>query len=342
MRSTPKILIRGVNWLGDAVMSLPAIEAIHRAFPEYQIDVLTPGHLADLYALHPNIHEVISFIHKKSLKNLVSELRLSWSIRKKSYELCFIFPSSFHAALVPFGARIPVRIGYRKNGRSFLLTHAYEMAGDYRQKIHQSRFYLDMIEHFSRMTCACHKNRLSVPEELKIHVFRKLESQGFQGGKMIGLAPGAEYGPAKCWPLTSWHVLISAILRETDCSVVLTGTASDVEAAKFLKGETKKRIIDMTGQTSLQEFLALASLCAVFVANDSGAMHAAAAVGAPIVGIFGSTCPVATSPVSDRYILLYKDLSCSPCFERECPYKHYNCLNEIEPEEVMDALREFI
>jgi heptosyltransferase-2 len=124
--------------------------------------------------------------------------------------------------------------------------------------------------------------------------------------------------------------------------VVITGMPSDKEAAQFLKDSTGDRVIDATGALSLREFFGLLSLCTAFVANDSGAMHAASAAGAPVVGIFGSTSPDATHPVSGMYKIVKRDISCSPCFERECRFGHYQCLTEIQPEDVFEAMREFL
>ena len=150
MKTSNKILIRGVNWLGDAVMSLPAIEAIRCAFPEYEIDVLTKDNLKDLYELYPHVSNVISIDSKKSFRSFYNELKTSFKIKKKSYELAFVFPSSFHSAVIPFLARIPVRIGYKLNARSFLLTNSYDVKADYKRDIHQSKFYMNLIYSFTQ------------------------------------------------------------------------------------------------------------------------------------------------------------------------------------------------
>ena len=337
-----KILIRGVNWLGDAVLTFPAIKAIAVSFPEYSIDVLTRQNLKGLYELCPRIENVFSIEKEKGLNKFIGEIKKSGEIKEKKYEMAFIFPSSFHSTLIPFAAGIPVRIGYKKNTRSYLLTHAYPIKGDYKSDIHQSHFYLNLVQYFTKKFFATDADFLKIPEGLKADVFKKLEDNGYLGGHIIGIAPGAEYGPAKRWPVSHWYELISQVLKETDHPVVITGSCEDTKAADFLKENSQGRVVDMTGKTTLQEFLAILSLCSVFVANDSGAMHAASAIGTPVVGIFGSTCPTATSPVMGRNKIIYKGLTCSPCFERECPKKNYECLSSIEPEEVFEALKEFL
>jgi heptosyltransferase II len=337
-----RILVRGVNWLGDAVMSLPAVEAIRVSFPEYSISMLTYEKLEGLYEMLPAVDNIITIPDRKGGKKaLYREFQLAKELRKEMFEMSFILPNSFHSAIIPYFARIPVRIGYGKSARAALLTHAYPVSGDYKKEIHQSRYYLEMVKNFVKRNLATKMPALSVPDALRAEMVETLIKMGVKSKNIIGISTGAEYGSAKRWPSANWYSLVSLILQETNCAVVVTGTGADTENALFLK-DGYDRIIDMTGKTSLRQLLALLSLCRVFVSNDSGAMHAASALGVPVIGIFGSTSPKATSPSSGKYKVLYKGLACSPCFKRECPLGHYDCLTGITPEEVFDAVMETV
>ncbi len=338
----PKLLIRGVNWLGDAIMSLPAIYEIKRLFPEYEISVYTPIHLKELYELLPFKINIISFEKPHSSLSYIKELKKIKEIKQKKFELCFIFPLSIHSTIIPFLSDIPVRVGYKRNFRQIFLTHPYEMKHNFKMEKHQSYYYLELIQQFTKKETKMATPQLKITDKQKTEILKKLEENGFKGGEIIGISPGAEYGPAKRWPLQNWHLLISYILQNTDYTIVITGTMKDKKSATFLKDKTKKRVIDFTGELSLKEFFALLSICSAFISNDSGAMHSASIAGTKAIGLFGSTSPIATAPIGKKKYIIYKNLECSPCFERKCKFGHYNCLKNITPKEVFETLSQII
>ena len=337
-KNLPKVLIRSVNWLGDAVMSLPAIFEIKRLFPEYQLIMYTPSHLKDIYKFLPFETDIIEFEKPRNSKGYFQELSKIKYIKNSNFELSFIFPLSIHSALIPFLAGIPVRIGYKRNIRSIFLTHSFNQRSNFKTEKHQSFYYLDLVSQFTKKEAKFTIPQLNIPDAEKQNILKKLEEKGFKNTYIVGIAPGAEYGPAKRWPLKHWHLLISHILHNTNFTIVITGTIKEKNAATFLKGKEKNRIIDLTGELSLKEFLAFLSLCTAFISNDSGAMHAASICGAKTIGIFGSTSPAATSPIGKRKTIIYKNYECSPCFQRKCPFNHYKCLEEITPKEVFETL----
>ena len=358
-----RILVRGTNWLGDAVMTTPALLRLREKFPDVHIALFTPEKLKDLWLHHPAVNETISFAPGESILAIAKKLRAG------KFDLALVLPNSPRSALEVFLAGISRRFGYARPWRNFFLTQtiatragAVKMQkrsiGEIREliagnlifktqnsKLPQSAHH---IFEYLNLTAALGANpepigpQLSItPEE--IDTAKKKFGLEKITQPIFGLNPGAEYGPAKRWPIEKFIAAAKDIRQRTDCVWILFGGHGDRSLCERIESEiqnSKFKIQNLCGQTSLRELMALLKLCRVLITNDTGPMHVAAALGTPVVVPFGSTSPELTGPGLPgdmRNRLLKSDAPCSPCFLRECPID-FRCMNGIGVERVMEAV----
>lgn len=374
-----KILVRGVNWLGDAVMTIPALQRLREARPGDSITLLTSEKLADLWQGHPAIDRVISFSGGESVFEVARQ------VRQKQFDIALILPNSFRSGLEVFLARVPVRIGYARNARGFLLTKRISpRPGEERMR----KRSVSEIRRLIRENSDCESdaeggsvlpnsgsahhihNYLhlahalgAVNEPLPPNVaVRAGEADAFLekfglapqrklGIPIFGLNPGAEYGPTKRWPPERFVAAAAQIQRLTGCCCLIFGGAEDVtvasmietmldESSKGVKSSRVGQVLNLAGKTTLRELCAGLSVCSVVLTNDSGPMHLAAAVGARVVAVFGSTSPALTAPglpgISGNTIMRV-GVPCSPCFRPTCPID-LRCLTRISEQEAIDAV----
>jgi heptosyltransferase-2 len=275
--------------------------------------------------------------------------QLQWSVRralanqikKRKYVTCYVLPNSLKSALIPWMANIPVRIGYQGELRRFLLTDTKANSPKTQR--------IPMVEHYANL-CAPSRNsgtatrlpQLSPTVSALEAARARLQAAGIKTDAFVVLCPGAEYGPSKRWPAAHFAMLAQSILEAKPiASVVLLGSPSDraISDAIVSSSTSQGRMFNWCGATSLDEAIAIISLCSNVVSNDSGLMHIAAALKVPQVAIFGSSDPNHTPPNSAKASIISLHLPCSPCHQRECPLGHLNCLNQISPERVFAALQ---
>ncbi len=346
-----KILIRGVNWIGDAVITIPAVRSIRRAFPDAHISLLVKPWVSEIFRENPDINEIILF--DDSFKGYTGRLKLAKKLREKAFDKAILLQNAFDAALIAWLSGIPERIGYKRDGRGFLLTNAVPVE-EYVLKQHQVYYYQNLL-----------KSAGIEPADTQPYLYltdnerqsaRNLLSSYFtaDNGPLIGINPGATFGSAKRWPPERFAELIIKVVNELNGQVVLFGSPSEIEISNEIITEINRlkikmkiekigsRILVTTGKTNLRELAALISECAVFVTNDSGPMHVASALLVPTVAIFGSTDKTATGPFGEGHRIIRKDLPCSPCMKRECPEGHLNCMTAVTADEVFDAVREIL
>lgn len=337
------VLVRSPNWLGDAVFAQPAVEELERRFPKAKFTVVCVPRVADLWACRSKKHEIFVLERPGGRHGgLLGFWRAVREVRKLRCDAAWIFPFSFSSALLCAWAGIAHRVGFATESRSFLLTHPVP----YRRprSRHLVREYLDLIEEKNEKVLPRPRLELSKTFEKQARFF--LQKQGIlEKETAVALAPGANFGEAKAWPLNFYEQLAAWILEKTRCSVWVFGGESERERlASFgalWPGKWKKRLRNFAGETSLGVFLALLSRTRVLVANDSGALHAAEALGVPAVALFGSTSPVWTGPLGEKCIVVKHDVPCSPCFRKTCPIDTV-CLKSISVEEVVFALRRLL
>ena len=356
-----RILVRGVNWLGDAVMTTPALLRLREARPDAHTTLLTHAKLADLWRGHPAVDAVITFAEGEGVFQIARRLRA------KQFDTALVLPNSPRSALEVFLARIPVRIGYAQPWRNFFLTQAIParpgavamhkrsgaeikrlIAGEKstEEKIpataHQLHHYLHLAAALGAKTEPLAPRVVVSTQEVEA-IRQRFQIPG--GVPVFGLNAGAEYGPAKRWPLERFVAAAVALQKRTGCAWLIFGGPGDVQLADDLAAALTRQapaaaVFHLAGRTSLRELCATLKACAVVLTNDTGPMHLAAAVGTPVVVPFGSTSPELTGPGfpgDSRHQLLQSDAACAPCFLRECPID-FRCMNGISVERVVEAV----
>jgi heptosyltransferase-2 len=339
-----KILVRATNWVGDAVMSLPALRAIRRRWPTAEIVVLARPWVAELYRDQECADRLWIYDQRGRHAGFLGRERLARELRGERFRVALLLQNAFEAAWLAWRARIPERIGYARDGRSWLLTRAIAMPRSGEGPAHESYYYLKLlrdagwIEHLPIVSDIT----LRVPEGAREGAEQRLRSAGARAGATrVALAPGAAYGSAKCWLAERYAALADHLIAACDADVILFGAPQEREMAQRIARSMQRRALNLTGETAIGELPALFRACRLFIGNDSGAMHVAAAVGLPVVAIFGPTNPEATSPVTPRLTLIREPVSCSPCLLRHCPIDH-RCMTRISVERVFGAAREWL
>lgn len=337
-----KILIRGVNWIGDAVMTLPAIRSLRTTFKKSIISQLLRPSVLPLFEKDPNIDEFI--VYDNEFKSVLGRINLSYILRKKRFASAYLFQNAFDAALIAFLAGIPQRIGYNRDGRGFLLTKPIPFKKEDR-KIHHIDYYLNLLRHSGI------KAEYSAP-----YIFQSIDEQ-LQSRQLLseirrpilGLNPGAAYGSAKRWLPDRFAEVAEWFIKDLNGSIVIFGGKNEEFIANEIQiliekklGFLKGFLINFAGKTSLRQLIGLISECDAIVTNDSGPMHIAYAVGTPLVAIFGSTSPELTGPPKYGNIAIRGNANCSPCFKRKCEYDYIRCMHDISSEEVYYGLKDIL
>jgi heptosyltransferase II len=333
-----RILIRSTNWIGDVVMSLAAVRELRRLHPQATLSVFAREWVAGLFEGQGLVDEIIAFPCGRHT--------LGWSRRLKGFDAAVIFQNAFEAALLTFLARIPERIGYATQHRGPLLTRR---AGprSARLRRHQVYHYLDLL-YLTGVSPRDYLNDSTFRPDVSLRptpdgVARAgtlLAEMGVDGGEvLVGLNPGAFYGPAKRWFSERYASLADRLIGEQRARVLIFGSKGEERIADEILGRMRETPLILTGRTDLALLVALIARCRLFITNDSGPMHLAAALAVPQIALFGSTDEVATGPFSDRATVIHKHAECSPCLRRECPID-LRCFSRITVDEVYEAARE--
>ncbi len=334
-----KILVRAPNWVGDAVMAIPALEAIRRTHANGEICILARPAVADLFSGQPFADRVLQYDFRGKHRGWFGRETLIAQLRKEKFESAVLLQNAFEAAWVAWRAGIPERVGYARDARGPLLTKAIRVPREGEIPKHESHYYLELLRRAGWVegSPAISPIRLHVSDAALVDAEAVLRRSGARENSWrCAIAPGASYGAAKCWPPERFALLADRLISEWDADVIFFGTPSEKEIAALICGKMKSRAISMVGETSMQALAALFACCSAFVGNDSGAMHVAAAAGLPVIGIFGSTDPEGTAPVTEQFTLIREAVSCSPCFLRQCPVDH-RCMSRIAVDSVFGA-----
>lgn len=350
-----RILIRGVNWLGDAVMSTPAVARLREGCPHARITLLCHEKLAELWEAHPAVDQVLIFSSRDGA------WKIGRRLARERFDAAVIFPNSPRSALQVWLGRVPVRVGMAAPWRRWWLTHALPPRPEHtpmRKRAPQEILALQAgrlppaapppprahhVFHYLYMVGAAGMNAEPLPPRITVAPERGQRVQSRLGelkGPLVGLCPGAEYGPAKRWPKESYIELARELQRRWQAEVVLLGSHHDASTTGAIAKGVGGAVRDWAGQTSLGELAAVLQRCRVVVGNDSGPMHLAAATGTPVVALFGSTSPYLTAPGlpgDSLHDVLYHQAPCSPCFLRECP-ADFRCLKNLSVSEVLAAV----
>lgn len=318
------ILIRAANWVGDAVMSIPAVRVIRTRFPAARISILAKPWVADLYRRADFADDVIPY----TARSLPAKMAFALKLRPQRFDCAILLQNAFEAALIARLAGIPNRIGYNRDGRGFLLTEAIRVPRDGEIPKHERFYYLELLR------------RAGLIETLRQGESIHLDRPQTPSRPIVGVSPGAAYGGAKRW-LPERFAEAAAQLAETrNASIALFGSAQESELCERVAALlTGYEVTNYAGRTSLAEFIDLAAACEVFLTNDSGAMHVASALGVPTIAIFGATDDIRTGPTGSKSLVVREPVACSPCLLRECPIDH-RCMTGVTAERVArEALR---
>ncbi len=336
-----RILIRSTNWIGDAIMTTPAVRSIRKNFPDADITLLALPWVADVFSACPHLDHIFIYDKKGRHHGLRGKLRLAADLRKRHFDVTVLLQNAFEAALITTVAGIPVRAGYTTDGRGVLLTHGVRKHADIGRK-HQVHYYQEMLQGLGMQRGPDTLELFLEPDAVQEADTLLLEKLQGREVPIIGLNPGAAYGPAKRWPAAKYAELAAGLAAETDGLILVFGTEADQKAAGEISAAAGDNVLDLTGKTSLAMAMACIDRCRVFVTNDSGLMHVAAALNTPLVAVFGSTDHIATGPYSEQATVIRQSLDCSPCMKTHCPKDHFQCMEQITVDEVAAAALRFI
>ena len=335
-----KIMIRSTNWVGDAIMALPALRAVRRRYADAHICIVARPYLADIYSNQGVCDECIPYDPKGEHRGWRGRERLVAQLREYKFAAALLLQNAFDAAWLAWRAQIPKRIGYARDARGFLLTDAVPVPKPGEIPSHEMFYYLELLRRAGWLDALPEHSviDLFVPKPDREHARQTLLKSGSRPNAFrIAVAAGASYGSAKCWPPDRFAKALNAFLSRHDADVILFGTQTEAPVSSAIAAALQRPPINLTGKTSIGALPSLLSECHLFLGNDSGAMHVAAAVGLPIVAIFGPTDPEGTAPVTPRLTIVQQKPYCSPCFLRRCPTDH-RCMTAVTPEMVEQAL----
>jgi heptosyltransferase-2 len=334
-----KILVRAPNWVGDAVMAIPALETIRRVRGGDEICILARPAVADLYSGQPFVDRILQYDFRGSHRGWLGRERLASKLRNEKFDIAVLLQNAFDAAWLAWRAGIPERVGYARDARGPLLTKEIRVPQEGEIPRHESHYYLELLRRVGWIGAspAIHPIRLLVSEAARAAAESALRGAGArENAWRCAIAPGASYGAAKCWPPERFAHLADRLITECSADVIFFGTPGEREIADRIRSSMKSRAISLVGETPMRDLAALFSSCSAFIGNDSGAMHVAAAAGLPVIGIFGPTDPAGTAPVTEQFTLIRETVSCSPCFLRRCPVDH-RCMERIPVDSVFAA-----
>jgi len=321
-----RILIRSGNWLGDAVMSTPAVRAIKSGRPDAHITIAAPSKIAPMWKLVPEVDATITFPNNF----LFAASRLIR--RQPSFDAAILFPNSLRAALEAYLGGIRRRVGYRGHSRQWLLNQLVREREKPGHLEHQSNRYL-------RIARSCGAEMPNVKHQAsKIRIPNSDQPSTITDGPpKIGLCAGAEYGPAKRWLPERFAEVAAAVAAKLQVQWILLGIAQDAPIGEQISRALGDHCINRIGQTTLDQLIDELRECCLLLTNDTGTMHLAALLGVPVVAIFGSTEPLLTGPMGNDHVILRRHVECSPCFLRHCPID-FRCMKAINAQEVTDAV----
>lgn len=331
-----RILVRATNWVGDAVMSLPALRAVRSRFPGAEITLLARPWVADVYAHESFANDLILFKPSRGARDLAAKWKMSRDLSTRGFDLAVLLPNSFEAAAMAVAAAIPLRAGYSRDGRGLLLTHAAKPPELGSIPRHESFYYMELLRQLGIVE--------KLPDEIVIRLERVPPAPTGLSGPVVGVSPGAAFGGAKRWLPEGFAESAATVAREIGGSIAIFGTQDETDICDHvfqLISRSGIEVRDFGGKTNLREFVELAAGCRVFLTNDSGSMHIASALGIPTVTVFGATDHVATGPTGNKARVVREPVECSPCLKRECPIDH-RCMTRVSADRVAQTAFELL
>lgn len=331
-----KILIIGPSWVGDMIMTQSLFITLKNINPGALIDVLAPEWTWPLLERMPEVNQAISMDLKHGELGWKKRKNIGRRLQANQYDQVIVIPNSLKSALIPYFAKIPIRTGWLKEPRYLLLNDL--------RRLDKSKYPL-MVQ---RLNALAYPDKTTLPDSLPepaLAVEQNSVQQALEKHKLeltkpvLILCPGAEFGPSKRWPENHYSEVANQYLDD-NWQVWLFGSANDNTVCQEINDMTKGRCHNLAGETSLAEAIDLMSVASLVLSNDSGLMHMAAALKRPLVAVYGSTSTDFTPPLSANSYIAQKPIECSPCFKRECPLGHNQCMTELMPGDVLTILKD--
>ena len=327
------ILVRAVNWIGDAVMTTPALMAVRETYPKARITLLANPLVGQLQQGHPAIDRVLVFDRKGAHHGLAGRLRLARQLKCEQFDLAIILPNSFDSALIPWLARIPQRWGKASDGRSLLLTRRFhEQAAPCER--HEVEYYRDLLRSFGISAAQSEPLLVTTQQEdaaaAALLALHDIPAEAV----LLGINAGASFGSAKRWYPERFGEVAKRLAAAWGARIILFGGPDETGIVAEIEQTLQGQCLNMAGKTSVRQLMALIKRCNFFVTNDSGPMHIAAAFGVPLVAVFGPTDHVGTAPCSDKASVVRQSVDCAPCKLRVCPSDH-RCMTAVTIDDVV-------
>ncbi len=330
-----RLVVRGTNWVGDAVMTVPALRELRRVLPDAHITLVSRPGTADIFVDADFIDEVLVY-DRTGLGSTWSQAR-EW--RRRRFDLALLFQNAFEAAAIAFLASVPLRIGYDADCRGMLLTKTIPLPA-WRNERHEIFYYVNLVAELERLLCGAatiESNEpqflLAVSAERQRHAREFLREHGLRpGAPLVLLCPGSINSRAKRWPAER-YASVADNFAEAGATVVLIGSPAEMKVSNQVSQQARNQPIVLTGKTSVAEATAIISVADVLITNDTGPAHIGSVVGTPTLVIFGPTNPLTTRPFAPNAEIIRQKADCAPCMLRDCPIDH-RCMMAISPEEV--------
>jgi heptosyltransferase-2 len=333
-----RVVVRGTNWVGDAVMTIPALRELRRVLPHAHITLATRSWSEGLFRDADFLDDLL--IYDRRPRDLRAVARQTRQWRARRFDLALLLQNAFEAALIASAARVPLRIGYATDGRSPLLTHALPLPG-WRGARHEVFYYLNLVAGLERILYDASDIEECEPQfALGISEARRAQAREFLSSKgvrlarpLVALCPGSTNSRAKRWPAAAYATVADRFIAERDANVLLIGSPDEIDVSREVAERMHHQPVFLTGQTDLAQAVNILSLIDVLITNDTGPAHIAAALNRPTLVIFGPTDPRTTRPFSDVAEIIRRPPDCAPCMLRDCPIDH-RCMTAITPDEV--------
>ena len=332
-----RVVVRGTNWVGDSVMTIPALRALRRIVPEASITLAIRPGAKGIFADVDFIDDLLVYDRRNAF-SIFGQVR-EW--KRRQFDLAVLFQNAFEAALIPFLAGVPVRLGYATESRQAMLTHPLPLP-DWRSSKHEVFYYLYLItaleQALFRTSTVCEAEpdiSLAISESRKSQASELLRSHGVTDEKsVVAVCPGSINSRAKRWPSESYAALADRLIEDRR-QVVLIGSKDEADVTNDVVNRMRQRPVVLTGKTTLDQITAVLGLVDLVVTNDTGPAHIASALGCPTIVIFGPTNPLTTRPFSPKAEMIRHPPDCAPCMLRDCPIDH-RCMTAITVDEVFE------
>lgn len=340
-----KILIIGPSWVGDMVMSQSLYITLTNLHPGAIIDVMAPAWCKPILERMPEVNKAIEMPLTHGQFSFFERRKLGIALQKEQYNQAYILPNSAKSALIPFFAKIPTRTGWKGEMRYGLLNDLRPNKKSFQYMVER---YVALAYPKQEMQDSSSLGGLNKIAKPALFIDKNLQQQAINkfnislDSPVVGLCPGAEFGPSKRWPEQHYAKVANEMIKQ-GFQVCLFGSAKDRVVTEQIKNQVdsdqQDKVHNLAGSTNLIEAVDLLANCEIVVSNDSGLMHVAAAVGCKVVAVYGSTSPKYTPPLAGSVEIVSTDIECRPCFERECEFSHMKCLTELTPESVLLSIK---